>query len=170
MTVTPETKDAVKQEFAAHSPVINLVESVDYIFNKLGISKSCFRNPSVKNDPDEKVAGMTNLYLKPTRLGRKAVLGNTDFFYGRKFNLMPVAYEKVSYDAPADVFAFIESRISETLTDYMSIHNGNFRLNIDIKGGVITDLVKMGFDGQFSYLSNTSVLTIGDLTKIIQSL
>ncbi len=170
MTDTPEIKNAVKQEFSVHSPVVNLVEGVDYIFNKLGISKSCFRNPSAKNDSGEKVAGMTNTYLKPTRLGRKAVLGNTDFFYGRKFNLMPAAYEIVSYDAPADVFSFIESRISETLTDYMSIHNGNFRLNLDIKGGVITDLVKMGFDGQFSYLSNDSILTLGDLSKIIHGL
>ncbi len=113
---------------------------------------------------------MTNVYLKPTRIGRKAVLGKADFFYGRKFNLMPDIYEMVSYDALADVFAFVENRLRETLTDYMSIHNGNFRLNLDIKNGMITDLAKMGFDGQFSYLSNNTILTFGDLMKVIHSL
>ena len=98
------------------------------------------------------------------------MLGKADFFYGRKFNLMPVAYEIVSYDAPADVFSFVENRIKETLTDYMSIHQGNFRLNLDIKGGVITDFAKMGFDGQFSYLAKNTIMTIGDLARIINSL
>lgn len=170
MAGTPEIKKAVKQEFSATAPVVNLVESVDYVFNKLGISESFFCNPSAKDNSDEKVAGMTNTYLKPTRIGRKAVLGKADFFYGRKFNLMPVAYEIVSYEAPADVFSFIENRIKETLTDYMSIHQGNFRLNLDIKGGIITDFVKMGFDGQFSYLAKNTIITIGDLAKIIHSL
>ena len=136
----------------------------------LGFQNLFFCNPSAKDDSDEKVAGMTNIYLKPTRIGRKAVIGKADFFYGRKFNLMPVAYEMVSYDAPADVFSFVENRIKETLTDYMSIHQGNFRLNLDIKGGVITDFVKMGFDGQFSFLAKNTIMTIGDLSKIIHSL
>jgi hypothetical protein len=170
MTDTSEIKNAVKQEFSADAPVINLVEGVDYIFNKLGISKSSCRNPSGPNESGGKAAGMTNVYLKPTRIGRKAVLGKADFFYGRKFNLMPNIYEMVHYDAPADVFAFVENRLRETLTDYMSIHNGNFRLNLDIKNGVITDLAKMGFDGQFRYLSNNTILTFGDLTKVIHSL
>lgn len=170
MTNTSGIKNAAVQEFSSKAPVVNLVEGVDYIFEKLGIAKSSFRNPSARGDADEKVAGMTNTYLKPTRIGRKAVLGNADFFYGRKFNIMPVAYEIVSYEAPADVFSFVEKRIEETLTDYMSIHKGNFRLNLDIKEGVIKDLVKMGFDKQFSYLSNNAVLTVGDLARIIHTL
>jgi hypothetical protein len=170
MAEPSEIKNAVEQEFSATAPVVNLVEGVDHIFHKLGISKSFFRNPSAEDDSDEKVAGMTNTYLKPTRIGRKAVLGKADFFYGRKFNLMPVAYEILSYDAPADVFSFVESRIRDTLTDYMSIHKGNFRLNVDIKGGVITDFVKMGFDGQFSYIAKNTIMTIADLEKIILSL
>jgi hypothetical protein len=147
-----------------------MVACVDYFFRKLGISNSSCRNPSGKNDSFEKVAGLTNIYLKPTRIGRKAVLGSAVFFYGRKFDLLPVAYEIVPYDAPADVFSFVENRIRETLTDYLSIHKGSFMLNLDIRDGVITDLSKIGFDDQFNYLEIDKILSIGDLSKIINSL
>lgn len=170
MADTSEKNKVVKQEFSSKSPLLNLVEAVDYILHKLGIAESCCRNPSCRLDSGEKISGMTNTYLKPTRIGRKAVLGKADFFYGRKFNLMPSAYELVAYDAPVDVLLFLENRLIETLTDYMSVHLGNFTLNVDIKYGEMTDLVKMGFDGQFTYLSKNAVMTMKDLAMIVDDL
>jgi len=49
MADTSRINNTVKQKFSATAPVVNLVEGVDYIFNKLGISKSSFRNPSARN-------------------------------------------------------------------------------------------------------------------------
>ncbi|MBU0480321.1 MAG: hypothetical protein KKG47_04390 [Proteobacteria bacterium] len=168
MTFTSEITDEEPQEFAADSPVLHLVVGIDYIFTKLGVTESCFRNPSNLSEENAKVAGMTNSFLQPTRIGRKAVLGKADFYYGRKFNLTPDVYELVSFDAPKDIFAFVENRVRETLTDYMSIHRENFRLSLDIQNGVITSLSKIGFDEEFTYLLKNTVLTIGDLEKIIQ--
>ena len=158
-----------QQAFSEDSLVLNLVVGIDYIFNKLGVVESTFRNPSGLSDENEKVVGMTNTYLQPTRIGRKAVVGKTDLFYGRKFNVTPAVYEIVSFDAPMDISSFVESRVRETLTDYMSIHRESFKLNLDIKNGVITSLSKIGFDEQFKYLSKNMILTISDLDKIIQS-
>ena len=45
----------------------------------------------------EKIAGMTNTYMQPTRIGRKAVVGKADLFFGRKFNVAPEVYETVSF-------------------------------------------------------------------------
>lgn len=165
-----EIKNTERQKFSKTAKVINLVAAVDHIFNKLEISESSIRNPSAQNDRIEKLAGMTNTYLHPTRISRKLVLWDAVFFYGRKFNLLPEIYETIPYDAPADVFSFVKNRIKETLTDYMSIHKGNQRLNLDVKDGVITSLFKIGFDGHFTYLSKNKVLTVGNLEKIIRSL
>lgn len=159
-----------KQEFSATAPVVDLIACVDYILNSLDIATSSSGSPSVKNNPDERVAGLTNTYLKPTRIGRKAVIGNTAFFYGRKFDLLPAAYEIVPFDAPVDIFSFVETRIRETLSDYMSIQREIYMLNADIRDGVITDLAKIGFDDEFSYLSNNAIFTFGDLSKIIHNL
>ena len=169
MTYKSEITNEEQQEFSADSPVLNLVVGIDYIFNKLGVAESTFRNPSSLSEENEKVAGMTSSYLQPTRIGRKALVGKADFFYGRKFNLTPDVYEIVSFDAPMDIFSFVESRVRETLTDYMSIHRENFKFSLDIKNGVITSLSKIGFDEQFKYLSKNMILTISDLDKIIQS-
>lgn len=170
MAEKPERNHSVKQEFSVEAPVVDLIEAVDYILNSLGIALSSFASPSVKNAPDERVAGLTNTYLRPTRIGRKAVIGNTVFFYGRKFDLLPAAYEIVSFDAPVDIFSFVEDRIRETLTDYMSIQREIYMLNVDIKDGVIADLAKIGFDDEFSYLSHNAIFTFGDLSKIIHNL
>jgi hypothetical protein len=161
---------AVEQEFTADAPVLDLVESVDYFFSKLGISDSSYRNSSKKNNASEKIAGMTNTYLQPTRIGRKAVLGEVDFFYGLKFNLMPEVFENVPFDTLSDVNSFVQNRIGETLTGYISVHKGNLRLNVDVRNGVITELVKMGFDGQFTFLSKNELLTIGDLERFMKIL
>ena len=169
MTYKSEITDAEQQEFSADSTVLNLVAGIDYIFNKLGVAESAFRNPSGQSEENEKVAGMTNSYLLPTRIGRKAVVDKVDIFYGRKFNVAPDVYEIVSFDAPIDIFSFVESQVRETLTDYMSIHRGTFMLNLDVKNGVITSLSKIGFDEQFKDLSKNMILTISDLDKIIQS-
>lgn len=170
MSEKSEIDYSVKQEFSVNSPVVDLIKAVDYIINSIGIAMSSSGNPSVKTDPDERVAGLTNTYLKPTRIGRKAVIGNTAFFYGRKFDLLPAAYEIVSFDAPVDIFSFVENRIRETLTDYMSIQREIYMLNVDIKDGVIADLAKIGFDDEFSYLSHNAIFTFGDLSKIIHNL
>ena len=45
MPDTPKIKKTVKQEFSETAPVVNLVEGVDYVFSKLGISKSFFLQP-----------------------------------------------------------------------------------------------------------------------------
>ena len=119
MTEISGPENTTEQEFSMEAPVLDLVACVDYFLNQHGLSSSSFRNPSAENESSEKVAGMTNIYLKPTRIGRKAVLGDAFFFYGRKFDLLPEAYEIVSYDAPADVFSFVKNRIRETLTDYL---------------------------------------------------
>ena len=118
----------------------------------------------------KKLPEFTNTYLKPTRISRNVALGSMIFFYGRKFNLLPEIFETVPYDAPADVLSFLENRIKQTLTDYMSIHKGNFRLNLDVKDGIIINLVNIGFDGQFAFLSKNATFTVGDLEKIILSL
>lgn len=170
MPFNSELEKTPQQKFSADAPVVNLVESVDYIFKKLGVSDEWFRNPSCLYDRTEKVAGMTNTYLQPTRIGRKIVIGEAVFFYGRKFNLTPKIFETLQYDIPADVLSFVEKRIRETLTDYMSIHIGNFRLNMDINGGIIEALSNIGFEEPFKYLSINTVLTISDLEKMIQSL
>ena len=170
MTATSEKKIAARQKFSKSAPVVNLVTTVDYIFNKLGIAESSFRTPSSQSDQAEMVAGMTNTYLQPTRIGRKALLGDIVFFYGRKFNLTSDVFETVPYDTPADVLSFVENRVKKTLTDYMSIHKGNLRLNIDVQNGKITSLVKTGFDDQFSFLSKNDMLTVGNLEKVIKSL
>lgn len=167
MTEKSEANNILRQEFSADSPVINLLESVDYIFDKLGIPDSSYRNPSQKNNVSEKIAGLTNTYLQPTRIGRKAVLGEADFFYGLKFNLTPVVFETIPYDAPSDVYSFVQNRLKETLTGYISIHKDNFKLNLDVRNGVITALVKMGFDGQITFLSKNMILTIADLERIM---
>lgn len=169
MTYKSGITNEKQQEFSADSPILNLVAGIDHIFNKLGVTESAFRNPSNLSEEKEKVAGMTSSYLQPTRIGRKSVVGKCDFFYGRKFNVTPDVYEIVSFDAPMDIFSFVESRVRETLTDYMSIQKENFKLNLDIKNGVITSLSKIGFDEQFKYLSKNMVLTISDLDKIIQN-
>jgi hypothetical protein len=163
-----EMADTVAQKFSADAPVLNLVESVEYFFNKLGISDSSYRNPSQKSNASEKIAGLTNTYLKPIRIGRKAALGEVDFFYGLKFNLMPEVFETVPYETPSDVFSFFQNRIQETMTGYISVHKDTFRLNLDVKNGVITDLVKMGFDDLFTFLSKKETLTVGDLEKILK--
>jgi len=165
-----EIHDNFKQEFSEDGPVINLVESVDYIFKKLGVPDSSYQNPSSQNNASEKIAGLTNTYLQPTRIGRKAALGNVDFFYGQKFTLLPIAFETVPFETPSDVFSFVRNRILETLTGYISIHQENFRLNLDVRNGVISGLVKMGFDDQFTFLSNNMILTLGNLERIIQHL
>lgn len=162
--------NAVRQGFAETAPVVNLVAVVDYIFNKLGISESSMVFPLHPEDPVKKVAAMTNTYLKPTRISRNVMLGSMIFFYGRKFNLLPEIFETIPYEAPADVLSFVENRIKQTLTDYLSIHKGNFRLNLDVKDGIIINLVNIGFDGQFAFLSKNAMLTVGDLEKIILSL
>ena len=169
MTYKSETTNAEQQEFSADSPVLNLVVGIDYTFNKLGVAESTYRNPSGRSEENEKIAGMTNTYMQPTRIGRKAVVGKVDFFYGRKFNVAPEVYETVSFDAPIDILSFFENRVRETLTDYMSIHRGNFRLSLDIQNGVITSFSKIGFDEQFTYLSKNTIMTINDLDKIVQS-
>jgi len=169
MAEKSEINNSVKQELSATAPVVDLIKAVDYILNSLGIAISSF-DTSVRNNSDARVAGLTNTYLKPTRIGRKAVIGNTVFFYGRKFDLLPAAYEIVSFDAPVDIFSFVENRIRDTLTDYMSIQREIYMLNVDIRDGVITDLAKIGFDDEFTYLSNNAIFTFGDLSKIIHSL
>ncbi|MBU0676080.1 MAG: hypothetical protein KJ950_15695 [Proteobacteria bacterium] len=108
MTYKVEITNADQQEFSANSPVLNLVVGIDYIFNKLGVPESTFRNPSGQSEENEKVAGITNTYLQPIRIGRKVVVGKADFFYGRKFNVVPNVYETVSFDAPKDIFSFVE--------------------------------------------------------------
>jgi hypothetical protein len=43
----------------------------------MGISISAvFHNPSYQSSAAEKVCGMTNTYLQPVRIGRKAVFGS----------------------------------------------------------------------------------------------
>ena len=159
-----------QQKFSETAHVVNLVTAVDFILDKLNISESCFRTPSSQSDRSEKVAGLTNTYLKPTRISRKVLLGNIIFFYGRKFNLMPEAFETVSFDTPENVLSFAENRIRTTLTDYISIHKDNLRLNIDIQNGKIISIAKMGFSNQFPFLSDNAILTVGNLEKMIQGL
>jgi hypothetical protein len=161
--------DSIEQVFTADAPVLDLVGSVEYFFTKLGISDSSYRNPSKQSNASEKIAGMTNTYLQSTRIGRKAVLGEVDFFYGIKFDLMPEVFETVPYETPSDVYSFFQTRLQETLAGYISVHKANFRLNLDVKNGVITELTKMGFDGQFTFLSQNELLTIGDLERVMKS-
>lgn len=170
MTEKTDIHNSFKQEFSEDGPVVNLVESVDYIFKKLDVPDSSYRNPSSQNNASEKMAGLTNTYLQPTRIGRKAALGSVDFFYGQKFTLLPIAFETVPFETPSDVFSFVRNRILKTLTGYISIHQGDFRLNMDVRNGIISGLVKMGFDDQFTFLSNNTVLTLGNLESIIQIL
>jgi hypothetical protein len=160
--------DAIEQSFSADAPVLNLVESVDHIFMKLGIPDSFYRNPSKQEDAGEKIAGLTNTYLKSTRIGRKAALGEFDLFYGSKFNLLPVVFETVPYDTPSDVYSFVYNRLQETLTGYLSVHKGHFRLNLDVRNGLVTEIIKMGFDDQFTFLSKNKPLTMKDLNRILK--
>lgn len=169
MTCKLEISEAEGQEFSAASPVLNLVAGIDSIFTERGVAAAVFRNPSGQSKEHEKVAGLTNTYLQPIRIGRKAVFGKVDFYYGRKFNVAPDVYEIVPFEAPLDIFSFVERRFNETLTDYLSIHRENFRLSLDIKNGVITSLSKIGFDEQFKDLSRNMLLTIRDLDRIIQT-
>jgi hypothetical protein len=170
MAVKYGTNHDFKQDFSTDAPVLNLVESVDYFFAKLGIPDSSYQNPSKQNNASEKIAGMTNTYLRPTRIGRKAVLGEINFFYGLKFNIMPEVFETVPFDTLSDVYSFVQNRIKETATGYISIHQKNARLNLDVRNGVITELIKMGFDDQFTSLSKHELLTIGDLERIMKIL
>ena len=144
--------------------------AVDDIFTRFGVSGFSRELSSQPKDRVLKVAALTKTYLQPTRISRSVTLGGVIVFYGQKFNLLPEIYETVPYEAPADVLSFVENRIKQTLTDYLSIHKGNFRLNMDLKDSIITSLVITGFDGQFSFLSKNAALTIGDLEKIILSL
>lgn len=165
----PEKK-VKDRSFQAEDPVTNLVEAVDYIFKELELPSSVFRNPSYKSDSSEMFSGMTNTYLMPIRMGRKAIIGNTEFYYGRKIHPFPKPYELISFEAPADIYLFFENRIKETLTDYLSIHSGKNQLNLDIREAVIIDIQKIGFDNNYQSFSKNSVLTIGDLRKIITRL
>jgi hypothetical protein len=168
MTEKLEMTGTIGQKFTADAPVLNLVESVEFFFSKLGVPDSSYRNPSKKNDTSEKIAGLTNTYLQPTRIGRKVVLGEAEFFYGLKFNIAPKVFETVPYDTPSDVYTFFQNRIKKTLSGYISVHQENFRLNLDVRNGIITELVKMGSDGHFAFLSKSALLTMGDLGRIMK--
>lgn len=169
MTENAELNNAPKQKYSTDAPVVALVESVDFIFSKLGIPDASFRNPSKQTQASEKIAGLTNTYLQPTRIGRRVMFGDTSFFYGQKFNITPVSFEAVPYDAPSNVRSFVQNRLDETLTDYISIHQDKLRLNLDIRNAVVKKMFKLGFDGHFTFLANNKTLTIGDLVKIIQT-
>lgn len=47
----------VAQEFSADAPVLNLVESVEYFFAKLGVSDFSYRNPLKKATQVKKSPG-----------------------------------------------------------------------------------------------------------------
>jgi hypothetical protein len=81
-----------------------------------------------------------------------------------------VVFETVPYEAPSDIYSFVQSRLEETLTGYISVHKGHFRMNLDVREGVVTEFVKMGFDDQFTFLSKDKTLTLGDLAKIMKVL
>lgn len=157
----------IKKLFQPNEPVLDLFETVDYIFAKLTIDLSVFRNPSYLSDAAEMLAGLTNPYLQQTRIGRKAVFREAIFFYGRKIHLLPEAFEIVPFDAPQNIFAFIADRIKKTLTDYFSIHYRNSILDVDLKDGVISHYRKIGFDNEFGFIVKGKALRVDDLERII---
>jgi len=159
-----------RQLFSSKQPVVNLVKAVEYIFHRLGISDSVCRNPASRIETFDRVAGMTNTYLKPVRIGRKTALGVWHFFYGLKIDILPSPYEIIPFEAPADIYKFFKNRINKTVVDYISIHKGLFRLDVDIKNGVIVDTLRIGFDDEFTSIVRNAVLTIGDLENIISYL
>ncbi len=163
------TEGSIKQKTGAHDPVMNIVEAVDEIFARLRIDDAVFHNPSYNSDAVEKVCGLTHTYLKPVRIGRKAVLGDTVLYYGRKVDLLPRAYELVEFDAASDIAGFFEDRIARSLTEYMSIHSGSHQLNIDIREGVIVNLSNIGFKNDFKWLENGKYFRKAELNQIIQA-
>ena len=148
---------------------MNIVEAVDEIFTRSRIDDAVFHNPSYNSDAIEKVCGLTHTYLKPVRIGRKAVLGAAVLYYGRKVDLLPQAYELVEFDAASDIAGFFEKRIFQTLTEYMSIHSGSHQLNIDIRKGVIVSLSNIGFENDFEWLQNGKYLRMAELNQIIKT-
>ena len=162
-------KKSTNQGLAADDPVIDIVRAIDELFKQLNIDDSVFRSPSYKSDSPEKVCGLTNTYLKPVRIGRKAVLGKVVLYYGRKVHLFPEAYEIVEFDAVSDIAGFIEKRLSQTLTEYMSIQKGSQQLDIDIREGIVSNLGLIGFDNEFEWLKNGSFLSLEELRQIIRS-
>jgi len=149
------------------SIVVNLVQAVDQFFAEMKMPDEVFKNPSYQSDASEKVCGLTNTYLKPVRIGRKTMLGDTALYYGRKVDLFPKAYEIIEFEAASNIVRFFENRIVETLTDYMSIHSGNKKLDIDLRKGVITRLVFLGFRNEFEWLKQGSPFRFRDLQHII---
>ena len=160
---------SLKQGLAADDPVIDIVQAMDELFKQLNIDDSVFRNPSYKSDAPEKICGLTNIYLKPVRIGRKAMLGKVVLYYGRKVHLFPEAYEIVEFNAASDIAGFIEKRLAQTLTEYMSIQKGNQQLDIDIREGIVSNLGLIGFDDEFEWLKNGNRLSMEGLRQIIMA-
>ncbi len=147
--------------------VMNLVQAVDLVFAALNIPEDVYKNPSYQSDATEKMCGLTNTYLQPVRIGRKAILGDTAFYYGRKVDLFPEPYEIVEFDAASDITRFFEKRIAATLTDYMSIQMGNRKLDIDLRKGIITRLVFVGLRSEFVWLKHGNPFRFRDLQRIV---
>lgn len=147
--------------------VINIVQAVAQVFAAMNIPEDVYRNPSYQSGAVEKVCGLTNAYLQPVRIGRKAMLGDTAFYYGRTVDLFPKAYELVDFDAISNIFRFFEDRIDGTLIDYMSIHSGKRKLDIDLRKGFIVRLVFIGFKSDFEWLKQGKPFRFRDLQRII---
>ncbi len=154
----------------ADPPVIDLMSSIDQVFAHLGIDDAVFRNPSYNCEKNEKVAGLTHTYLRPLRIGRKAVFTRGEFYYGKKIDLLPQAYEIVSFEAPAEILSFMQDRIANNLLDYFSIHSGNQLLDVDIRQGEVINCGRIGFDQDYPFLAKGRVLTQKHLFDIISSL
>lgn len=148
-------------------PVVNIVQAMDGVFAEFGFDDSIFHNPSYQSSIPEKVCGLTNTYLKPVRIGRKVILGDVVLYYGQKVDLFPKAYEIVDFDAASDIIGFLENRVAQTITEYMSVHRGNYRLDIDIRESVIADLRIIGLDEHFDWLKRGDNFRLGDLRQII---
>jgi hypothetical protein len=160
-------ENSKKQGAADDDAVTNIVRAMDSIFARLGIDDAIFHNPSYQSDIPEKVCGLTNTYLKPVRIGRKAIVGDVILYYGQKVDPFPKAYEIVDFDAASDIVGFLEKRMAQTVTEYMSVHAGNYRLDIDIREGVIADLRVIGLTEEFDWLKAGDSFRLADLQNII---
>jgi hypothetical protein len=153
-----------------NAPVHNIVESFDRIFELIGVSEERFQDPSHGPKTSAKVCGLTNTYLKPVRIGRKISFDPVELYYGRKVRLFQKPFETVPFYAAADVHRFMGERITEQTTDYFSIQLGSQILNVDMEGGVVKNMDKLGFDNFFLHVAKDKTITEEGLVQILKDI